>query len=91
VSSPLDARATRDSRAVGTAAALDRRLDGKTLRFSSAGSGIVTDVQTGTQWDISGRAIAGRLRRAQLHRLHDLQAFWFAVAAFVPQARLVER
>jgi hypothetical protein len=48
-------------------------------------------VQTGTRWDISGRAIAGRLRRAQLHRLHDLQAFWFAVAAFVPQARLVER
>jgi hypothetical protein len=39
VSSPLDARATRDSRAVGTAAAFDRRLDGKTLRFSSAGLG----------------------------------------------------
>jgi hypothetical protein len=34
------------------------------------------------------RAISGPLRGAQLHRLHDLSAFWFAVAAFLSKARL---
>jgi hypothetical protein len=90
VSSPLDARATRDSRAVGTAAAFDRRLGGKTLSFVSTAPGMLTDVQSGSRWDITGRAISGRLRGAQLHRLRDLQAFWFAVAAFVQRARLIE-
>jgi hypothetical protein len=91
VSSPLDARATRESRAVGTAAAYERRLDGKTLSFVSSALGNVTDVQTGSRWAITGRAISGRLRGAQLRRVRDLTAFWFAVAAFVPRARLVER
>jgi hypothetical protein len=66
VTSPLDARSTRDSRAVGTAAAFDRRLDGRTLSFTAATTGIVTDVQTGSCWDLTGRAISGRLRGAQL-------------------------
>jgi hypothetical protein len=91
VSSPLDARATRDSRIVGAAAAFDRRLDGRTFAFAPTLPGIVTDLQTASRWTITGRAISGRMRGAQLHRLHDLQAFWFAVAAFVPHARLVER
>jgi hypothetical protein len=90
VNSPLDARATRDSRAVGTAAAFDRRLDGRTLSFTTTAPGIVTDVQTGSHWEVTGRAISGRLRGAELHRLRDVQAFWFAVAAFVPRARLTE-
>jgi hypothetical protein len=89
VSSPLDAPATHDSRVVGTAAAFDRRLDGKTLSFVATPPGIVTDVQSGSRWDITGRAMSGALRGAQLHRLRDLQAFWFAVAAFVPRARLI--
>ena len=91
VSSPLDARATRDSRTVGTASAFDRRMGGRTLSFVSTAPGIVTDAQTGSRWDITGRAISGPLRGAQLRRLHDLQAFWFAVAAFVPGARLIGR
>jgi hypothetical protein len=90
VSSPLDARATRDSRAVGTAAAFDSRLDGKTLSFVSSAPRNVTDVQTGSRWAITGEAISGRLRGAQLRRVRDLTAFWFAVAAFVPRARLIE-
>jgi hypothetical protein len=91
VSSPLDARATHESRVVGTAAAFDRRLDRETLTFVSSAPGIVTDLQTGSRWAISGRAIGGRLRGAQLRRLPDLQAFWFAVTAFVPRARLLKR
>jgi len=48
----------------------------------------MTDAQTGSRWDITGRAIAGPLGGAQLRRLPDLNAFWFAVAAFLPRARL---
>jgi Protein of unknown function (DUF3179) len=89
LTSPLDARSTHESRPVGTAAAFDRRLGGRTLQFASPAAGIVTDRQTGSRWDITGHAVSGRLRGEQLRRLHDLQAFWFAVAAFVPNARLI--
>jgi hypothetical protein len=90
VSSPLDAQSTRESRLVGTAAAFDRRVDGRTLAFVPSAAGIVTDLETHSRWDITGRAIGGRLAGTQLHRLHDLQALWFAVAAFVPRARLLQ-
>jgi hypothetical protein len=89
VNSPLDAKYIRDSRAVGTAAAFDRRLSGRTLSFTSSAPGIVSDSQTGSHWDLTGQAIRGLLRGGQLHRLRDLQAFWFAVAAFLPRARLI--
>jgi hypothetical protein len=89
VLSPLGALKIADSRAVGSAAAFDRRLAGRTLDFQPAGPGVMSDFQTGSRWDITGRAIAGALRGARLHRLHDLNAFWFAVAAFLPRARLL--
>jgi len=89
VTSALDTRQLRDSREVGTAAAFDRQLAGRTLSFRSSTPGILADLQTGSRWDQTGRAISGPLRGAQLHRLQDLQAFWFAVAAFVPHAHLV--
>jgi uncharacterized protein DUF3179 len=89
VLSPLDELNIANSRQVGTAVAFDRRLGGRTLDFRTSGSGLMTDAQTASTWDITGRAIAGPLRGAQLRRLHDLNAFWFAVAAFLPHARLV--
>jgi hypothetical protein len=49
----------------------------------------MTDTQTRSTWDITGRAIGGPLRGAQLRRLLDLNAFWFAVAAFLPDAQVV--
>jgi hypothetical protein len=88
VLSPLDELSIAGSRAVGASAAFERGLDGRTLDFRPAGSGEMSDAQTGSRWDITGRAVAGPLRGAQLHRLHDLGAFWFAVAAFLPRARL---
>jgi hypothetical protein len=88
VLSPLDELRIANSRQVGTAAAFDRRLAGRTLDFTPAGPGQMTDRQTGSTWDVTGRAIAGPLRGAQLRRRHNLNAFWFAVAAFLPHARL---
>jgi hypothetical protein len=89
VLSPLDATAIAGSHSVGSAAAFDRRLGSRTLEFRLAGTGAMSDVQTGSSWDVTGRAITGPLRGAQLRRLQDLNAFWFAVAAFVPRARLL--
>jgi hypothetical protein len=65
-------------------------LTPRILRFASPAPGIVADRQSGPRWDITGHASSGPLRGEQLHRLHDLQAFWFEVAAFVPHARLIE-
>lgn len=89
VLSPLDELHIAQSHAVGTAAAFDRRLDGRTIDFEPAGVGAMTDRQTGSRWDITGRAIAGPLRGTQLRRLPDLNAFWFALAAFLPRARVL--
>jgi hypothetical protein len=89
VLSPLDELNIARSRAVGTAAAFGRRLHGRMLDFQPAGQGAMTDLQTRSRWDITGRAIAGPLRGALLRRLPDLNAFWFAVAAFLPHARLL--
>jgi hypothetical protein len=89
VLSPLDEPLIAQSRAIGSAAAFDRRLGGHRLEFQPAGGGVMADVQTGSRWDITGRATSGPLRGAQLRLLPELNAFWFAVAAFLPNARLV--
>jgi hypothetical protein len=89
VLSPLDQQSIAHSRAVGSAAAFSRTLDGRTLRFIADRTGRMSDVQTGSRWDITGTAVAGPLRGARLRRLHDLNAFWFAVAAFLPHAHVL--
>jgi len=48
----------------------------------------MADVQTHSLWDDTGRAVDGPLRGTQLRRLGDVQAFWFAIAAFLPHARI---
>jgi len=88
VVSALDAGTIANSRDVGTAGAFDPVARGRTLRFSPAGQGLFRD-QTGTTWNIAGRAIAGPLRGMQLRPLRHDEQFWFALAAFLPQARLL--
>jgi Protein of unknown function (DUF3179) len=88
VASPLDEGTVANGRDVGTAGAFDPRLEGRTLSFERRGSAVV-DRQTGSSWDITGRAIAGPLRGRRLTPLRHDEAFWFAIAAFVPHARIV--
>jgi hypothetical protein len=87
VVSALDAGAIADSAEVGTAAAFDRRLDGRTLSFE-ARRGRFLDRQTGSEWDITGLAVSGPLRGRRLRALRHDEQFWFALAAFVPGARI---
>jgi hypothetical protein len=87
VLSPLDQASIADSRDVGTAAAFDRRVDGRPLSFERRGGGLV-DNQTGSRWNLAGRAVAGALAGSRLRPVRHDQQFWFALAAFVPDARI---
>jgi Protein of unknown function (DUF3179) len=89
VLSPLDNAVISRSRDAGTAATFDRRLAGRTLRFEPAGAGRFRDAETGSTWDITGRASAGPLAGRRLRPVVSDQQFWFAVAAFLPDARIV--
>ncbi len=88
VASALDETQIAESDDAGTSAAFDRRLDGRTLDFERRGDAVV-DRQTESSWDITGRAIAGPLKGKRLEAVRHDQQFWFALAAFLPDARIV--
>lgn len=88
VVSPLDNAAISRSKEIGTSAAFDRRVGGRTLEFRAVDGGYV-DRQTASRWDITGRAIDGPLTGERLRPLRHDQQFWFALAAFLPNARIL--
>jgi hypothetical protein len=88
VVSPLDNAAISRSKDIGTSAAFDRRVDGRTLEFRAADGGYV-DRQTSSKWDITGRATDGPLKGKRLRPLRHDQQFWFALAAFLPDAKIL--
>ncbi len=90
VASAIDQDSVTESRDVGTAGAFDRRLGGRTLAFERRGAAFV-DRQTGSRWDVTGRAVAGRLSGRRLRPLRHDEQFWFSLAAFLPQARIAPR
>jgi len=87
VASAIDADSVARSRDVGTAAAFDRRLGRRGLTFARR-PGAFVDRETGSRWDVTGRAVAGPLRGRRLRRLRHERAFWFAAAAFTPRLRI---
>ncbi|MEJ7797875.1 MAG: DUF3179 domain-containing protein, partial [Solirubrobacteraceae bacterium] len=91
VLSALDAGVITDSRDVGTAAAFDPRTPTRVLTFAPAPAGAFADRQTGSTWDITGRAVRGPLAGERLRPLHHDEQFWFAVAAFLPAATIAGR
>jgi len=88
VLSALDAAVITDSRDVGTAAAFDPHAGTRSLTFAPAAAGVFVDQQTGSTWDITGRAIRGPLAGKRLRPLTHDEQFWFAVAAFLPAATI---
>jgi hypothetical protein len=87
VVSPLDAPSIEGSRDVGTAAAFDRSVGDRTLSFERRGDEFV-DRETASRWDITGRAVKGELAGRRLRPVRHDEQFWFALAAFVPDARI---
>ena len=83
VVSVLDQAGISSSREVGASAVFDRRVDGRALTFEPGGeAGIVRDRETGSSWDIGGRAVDGELEGGSLTRVAADDQFWFAIAAF---------
>ena len=57
--------------------------DGTRLTFAAEDGGIV-DEQTGSTWNVLGKAIEGPLQGEQLAPIIHANHFWFAWAAFNP-------
>ena len=84
--SALDAAYIDESEDVGGTGVFSATVDGEALTFTREGDAdaAITDTQTGSTWDITGRAIEGPLAGATLTPISHGDHFWFAWAAFVP-------
>lgn len=85
--SAVDAALIEESRDVGATGVFDRQLEGRELSFRTTRDGIV-DHQTGSVWDIFGRAVSGPLTGRQLNKVISTESFWFDWAAFHPETRV---
>ena len=81
--SALDTAVIEQARAVGSAISYNPVVDGDQLTFEFDNNNI-TDTNTGSEWDVTGRAISGPLEGTQLEILPHANHFWFAFAAFYP-------
>ncbi len=88
--SAVDNSRIAKGRDVGSSGVFDRRLDGRTLRFNADGDGKFRDRETGSTWNILGRAIAGPLTGKQLTEIIHGNHFWFAWGAFKPETRIIK-
>ncbi len=83
--SVLDNEAISSSRAIAAAAGYSAEVRGKTLSFDHR-DGAIVDRETGTHWDLLGRAIAGPLRGERLAPIEGGVHFAFAWLAFSPDS-----
>jgi hypothetical protein len=90
VASALDEVEISAGREVGTSGAFGRRIAGMTLEFKPVGNGRFRDRQTGSIWDISGRAVSRPLEGRELRPLRHDDQFWFAIAAFFPKVEVFD-
>lgn len=87
VSSPLDNAAIDEGFDQGAAAVYVNELDGRPLDLSRTDDGFV-DASSGLTFDVFGEATDGS--GAQLEAVEHLDTFWFAIAAFEPEATIVD-
>jgi hypothetical protein len=85
--SALDNPAIAEGRDVGSAVAYSRRLSDRTLTFS-AFDGVLTDLESGSRWDLLGQAVEGPLEGQSLTPVVAINHFWFSWAAFRPETRI---
>ncbi|HXG35381.1 MAG TPA: DUF3179 domain-containing protein [Dehalococcoidia bacterium] len=85
--SALDASSFKDSDDIGSGVVFNRQVDGQLLTFT-AEKDRFRDQETGTLWDITGRAVEGRLAGKQLKPVVHGNHFWFSWAVFKPDTRI---
>jgi hypothetical protein len=86
--SALDTTDIAGGENIGTVGVFDPVLDGRHLHFTSRRGGF-EDEETGTRWDVLGRAVAGPLKGSQLTAFQHLDTFWFAWVTFNPDTELI--
>ena len=92
-SSGLGAGIIKKAADIGATAIFDRELDGRLLSFAAnaddASGQTFVDNETGSVWDIFGRAIEGELAGSELRPVIFSDHFWFAWWAFHPDTQIV--
>ncbi|RLE02151.1 MAG: hypothetical protein DRJ13_05915 [Bacteroidetes bacterium] len=86
--SALDSSSIANGRDVGTTGVFAATVENQVLTFSALEDGLFRDQETGSTWDIFGKALDGSLAGSSLTRLPHHDTFWFAWAAFVPESEL---
>lgn len=79
--SALDADTVAGGADIGTVGVFVPAVDGERLHFETDGAGF-RDRETGSSWNVLGRATAGPLKGAELEAYQHLDTFWFAWASF---------
>lgn len=87
--SALEQSRIEDGRDVGAVGVYLPVVDGQQLTFTRDDEGSFTDAETGSTWNIQGLAIDGELAGTQLQQIEHLDTFWFALAAFEPDTRVI--
>ncbi len=85
--SALDKSSIAGSREVGSTGVFDPVLDGKHLHFGYEHNQF-KDVETGSAWDITGRAVSGPLAGRRLSPIPHGDYFAFAWFAFKPDTEI---
>ncbi len=85
--SGLDAGNVADGFDLGASGVFSPQLDGRQLTFRAAASDFV-DSESGSRWDLLGRAVSGPLAGRRLDPIVHGDDFWFAWAAFRPTTRV---
>ena len=87
--SALDKSSISGSRDVGATGVFERTVDSQNLTFRFDGENFVDD-ETGSIWNILGQAVEGPLNGQQLKPVVHTNVFWFAIAAFRPDAMIYQ-
>ena len=82
--SSMDERDIADSKEMGSTGVFNRIVNGQELTFRVENKQILRDNETNSVWDISGRAIRGKLKGTQLKQEFHGDYFSFAIFAFKP-------
>jgi hypothetical protein len=88
MASPLDSERIDDGRPIPAATAFQRRLDGRELEFALR-EGRRVDLQTGSEWNLLGEAVAGPLKGKRLSPVESGVHFAFAWLAFNPESEII--
>jgi hypothetical protein len=87
--SAIDESTVAGGRDVGSVGVFSPVVEGMTLTFVADGA-LFRDEETGSVWDVTGRAVGGELAGTALTPIPHLDTFWFAWSTYRPGTDLIE-